>query len=279
MPCDALWLPPPDRARREHLPAPAPPEASRCTVRQIEPNFRPTSWQEFASSPEVALFEADGHTYSAAAMAVAEDLFYHIMAVLWSPAYRKENEAALRQDWPRVPIPADRGLLAESARLGRAVADLLLPDRPVRGVTCGTIRPELRPLGIPSKVGGGNIDPDTDLKVEATWGFFGAKNAVMCGKGKTLPSAADPNGALDVYINDRVYWAERAAGRVDDDHRRLSGHQEMAQLPRVPRPWPPAAPGRDDLHHRGRTPAEGPAPDGRRPGRELPCGGGKRDGV
>ncbi len=128
------------------------------------------------------------------------------LAVLWSPAYRKENEAALRQDWPRVPIPADRDLLSESAALGRAVADLLLPDRPVRGVTCSTIRPELRGLGVPSKVGGGNIDPDVDLKVEATWGFFGAKNAVMCGKGKTVPSTVDPSGGLDVYINDRVYW-------------------------------------------------------------------------
>ena len=55
-------------------------------------------------------------------------------------------------------------------------------------------------------MGGGNIDPDADLKVEATWGFFGAKNAVMCGKGKTSPAAADPQGALDVYINDRVHW-------------------------------------------------------------------------
>ena len=59
---------------------------------------------------------------------------------------------------------------------------------------------------MPSKVGSGNIDPAADLKVEATWGFFGAKNAVMCGKGKTVPSTVDPNGGLDVYINDRVYW-------------------------------------------------------------------------
>ena len=86
------------------------------------------------------------------------------------------------------------------------MADLRPPDRPVRGVTCGTIRPELRGLGVPSKVGGGNIDPGADLKVEATWGFFGVKNAVMCGKGKTVPSTVDPNGALDIYINDRVYW-------------------------------------------------------------------------
>jgi hypothetical protein len=72
-------------------------------------------------------------------------------------------------------------------------------------LTCGTIRPELRGQGVPSKVGGGRIDPGADLEVEATWGFFGAKSAVMCGKGKTMPSTADPNRALDVYINDRVY--------------------------------------------------------------------------
>ena len=102
------------------------------------------------------------------------------------------------------------------------MADLLLPDRPVRGVTCGTIRPELRPLGIPSKVGGGNIDPGADLKVEATWGFFGAKNAVMCGKGKTVPSTADPNGAIGRLHKRPRLLAECAAGRVGDDHRRLS---------------------------------------------------------
>ena len=59
----------------------------------------------------------------------------------------------------------------------------------------------------PAKLAAGTSTRIADLKVEATWGFFGAKNAVMCGKGKTMPSAADPQGALDVYINDRVYWA------------------------------------------------------------------------
>ena len=29
----------------------------------------------------------------------------------------------------------------------------------------------------------------------------------MCGKGKAVPRSDDPSGALDVYINDRVYWA------------------------------------------------------------------------
>jgi len=174
---------------------------------RVEPNIDPKTLETLCGCYRVRAYEKDRHTWTSRALEIAKNVFFHALAITWSPAYRRENEAALRQDWPRVPIPAQRGLLAESARLGHLVAELLLPDRSVRGVTCGSIRPELRPLGVPSKVGGGNIDPNADLKVEATWGFLGAKNAVMCGKGKTLPSAADPQGALDVYLNDRVYWA------------------------------------------------------------------------
>jgi predicted helicase len=173
---------------------------------RVDPNIDSKTLDAMCSAFGIMARDEDQHGWTEAALDVAQDVFYHTLAITWSPAYRTENEAALRQDWPRVPIPADRDLLSESAGLGRAVADLLLPDRPVRGVTCGTIRPELRGLGVPSKAGGGNIDPGADLKVEATWGFFGAKNAVMCGKGKSVSSTADPSGALDVYINDRVYW-------------------------------------------------------------------------
>jgi hypothetical protein len=141
------------------------------------------------------------------AMAVAETVFYHILAVLWSPAYRQENEAALRQDWPRVPIPADAAILEASAKLGRTVADLLLPDKPMHGVTTGNLRPELRRLAMPSKVGGRAIEEPADTKVDAGWGFRGQKNAVMCGKGSVVPCGDDPENAVNVYINDKVYWA------------------------------------------------------------------------
>src|SRR5947209_11976020 len=58
-----------------------------------------------------------------------------------------------------------------------------------------------------SKLGASPIDPDADLKVEAGWGFRGQKNAVMCGKGRILSSKADPDNALDIFLNDRVYWS------------------------------------------------------------------------
>ena len=34
-----------------------------------------------------------------------EDLFYHVLAVLHDPNYRRENAGALRMEWPRIPLP------------------------------------------------------------------------------------------------------------------------------------------------------------------------------
>jgi hypothetical protein len=151
--------------------------------------------------------EEDGFTQSRSSQIVSEKLFYHMIAVLWSPAYREDNEASLRQDWPRIPIPADPSLLDTSSELGRAVVDLLLPDKPVSGITKGRLKAEIKELAIPMKVGGGNINPDTDLKVDAGWGFYGRGNAVMCGAGRISPNETDPKNAIDVYLNDKVYWS------------------------------------------------------------------------
>jgi predicted helicase len=53
------------------------------------------------------------------------DAFYHSLALLHSPAYRHENAGALRQDWPRIPLPDSKELLLASAALGRKIAALL----------------------------------------------------------------------------------------------------------------------------------------------------------
>lgn len=174
---------------------------------RIDPNIRSAVLETVCRASHIDPFEQDGHTWSKKSLHVAAELFYHLLAVLWSPAYRKENEPALRQDWPRVPMPADAAILATSAKLGRAVADLLLPDKPVSGVTTGKLRPELRALAVPSRIGGKPIEEPADTKVEAGWGFRGQKNAVMCGKGSIVPCDDVPEHAVNVYINDKVYWA------------------------------------------------------------------------
>ena len=78
-----------------------------------------------------------------------EDLFYHVLATLHDPAYRKANAGALRMEWPRIPLPGwpdgeangAAETLVESAARGRELAALLDPDTPVPGVTQAPLAP------------------------------------------------------------------------------------------------------------------------------------------
>jgi hypothetical protein len=172
----------------------------------IAPGIRPAVLDQLCTAWRMRCWRGESHHWSDRAFQLNDWLFAHTLAVLWSGAYSRENSAALRIDWPRVPIPATLKQLEKSAALGERVADLLLVDRSVRGVTTGTITTELRPLGALRKHGGGPLDPDLDLKIDAGWGFLGKGNAVMCGKGRVAPNSDDPLGALDIFLNEQVYW-------------------------------------------------------------------------
>jgi hypothetical protein len=161
-----------------------------------------------------------------------QDLFYHTLAMLHAPIYRKENAGALRQDWPRVPLPGTAELLRASAVLGRQVAALLDIERPVPGVTSGKIHPELQAIGIITRVGGGTLNPAAgDLAVTVGWGHAGKGGVTMPGKGRVekrsytldeLTAIRSGASALaltaeqavaclgtttrDVYLNNTAYW-------------------------------------------------------------------------
>lgn len=128
----------------------------------------------------------------------AELLFHHTLAVLHSPVYRVENAGALRQDWPRVPLPKTVEALEASAALGRQVAALLDVETPVPGVTQGNPREELRTVAVLTTVNGST----PDFVINANWGYFGAGSAVMPGRGRLIIS----DSACDVYLNDTTYW-------------------------------------------------------------------------
>jgi len=55
-----------------------------------------------------------------------EDIFYHIYAVLYSPAYRKRYEEFLKIDFPKVPLPKDYKLFRALSNLGKELVDLHL---------------------------------------------------------------------------------------------------------------------------------------------------------
>lgn len=146
-------------------------------------------------------------------------LFHHAIAVLHAPQYAKENGAALRQDWPRIPLPKERAALVTSADLGRKVAALLDPETPVPGVTAGKIPPALKAIGAPSKTDRGQF-AGRDFAVTARWGIAGKGGITMPGKGKVvgrlfdeaekeaLGAAATLLGpdTCDIYLNDKAYW-------------------------------------------------------------------------
>ena len=174
-----------------------------------------------------------------------EDLFYHVLATLHDPAYRKANAGALRMEWPRIPLPGwpdgeangAAETLVESAARGRELAALLDPDTPVPGVTQAPLRPELAAIAVPATTDGRNMSGE-DFAVTAGWGHFGTGDAVMPGQGRVVERAFTPaeraamgdvmpslgETTFDVYLNARAFWRNVPAAVWDY---RLGGYQVL----------------------------------------------------
>ena len=136
--------------------------------------------------------------YLAKLKAAPEELFYHTLAVLHAPAYRQENGGALRQDWPRVPLPESKPALLASAKLGRQVAALLDTETPIIGVDAGKVRPDLREIAVVTRL----TKETLNLSLTAGWGHAGKGGVTMPGKGKLVQNG----DAYDVYLNDAACW-------------------------------------------------------------------------
>ena len=147
-------------------------------------------------------------------------LFHHAVAVLHAPRYAADHADALRQDWPRVPLPATRGDLEASAALGKRVATLLDPDAPADGVTAGVVGDGFKCVADPVKLDGSSLD-EADREVTARWGSAGQGGATMPGPGKSVARAFTAAEAaalgpvavarlgpdtLDVYLNATTFW-------------------------------------------------------------------------
>nr|MBA3531881.1 N-6 DNA methylase [Ardenticatenales bacterium] len=158
-------------------------------------------------------------------------LWLHALAIGYSPAYLAEHEDGIRMDWPRIPLPAHRDLLLDSAALGQRVAALLDTERALPGVTTGSIEPALRPLAVIARAGGGALDPNAGhLTLTAGWGYPSG-SGVMPGRGDARPrdySTAEREAiaasaatlglseeealarlgshTYDIYLNDLAHW-------------------------------------------------------------------------
>lgn len=154
----------------------------------------------------------------------AVSIWFHCLAICFSPEYLSDNDDGVREDFPRIPLPASKDVLISSAQLGERVADLLDAEEPVADITAGSIPAWLRSICVISRVGGGGLNPEEgELDVTVGWGHQNARGIVMPGKGKAvlrdymreehaaLGSAGDYANHLggktfDVYLNEVAYY-------------------------------------------------------------------------
>ncbi len=154
-----------------------------------------------------------------------ESMFFHVLAILQDPLYRRENMTALRHGWSRVPLPASEPNIIHSAGLGARVASLLDVGR--REVDSG----RLLWAGALASATATPLDSAADLAVTARWAIAGKGGITMPSTGKLTgrPYTDDEVAAItehaatlgmtreqaiellgetcfDVYLNDVAYW-------------------------------------------------------------------------
>jgi len=160
--------------------------------------------------PEPDNGEADG-------LPVHALIWWHALAVGYSPAYLAEHADGIRGDWPRIPLPATAAALIASATLGRELAALLDTENTVAGVTAGKPRAELATIAVLATAGNIALDEGQHLKLTAGWGHAGKGNVTMPGKGKldTRPRRDDErvvgdealgDDTRDVWLNNACCW-------------------------------------------------------------------------
>jgi hypothetical protein len=163
------------------------------------PNLSPPALDYLAKiEPRIRAFEAggalpeiDGPGGQSVTPALNLDalLWQHILAVLFTPAYNRENQEALRQDWPRLPIPNWRqpealvyggSALGIFAGLGRRIGQLLSPE---------PLNPDdwhrLASLAALSPSPDQTCAPG-DLRLSDAWSVPTKDNAVRPGKGEVI---------------------------------------------------------------------------------------------
>jgi len=134
----------------------------------------------------------------------AELIWYHALAIGYSPAYLTKNADGIRQDWPRIPLPKEKDLLRASAAIGRQVVALLDTEAPISGVTAGKIRDDLKTIAVFQHVDGKPAKPESgDLDLTAGWGHGGKGGVTMPGKGKIIRR---DDRAYDIFLNAVSCW-------------------------------------------------------------------------
>ncbi|MBM4163059.1 MAG: hypothetical protein FJ222_01240 [Lentisphaerae bacterium] len=74
------------------------------------------------------------------------------------------------------------------------------------GVTCGSVRDDLKPIAVCVRADGRQVNPDTgDLDLTAGWGHVGQGGVTMPGRGR-VEETLNAQRSLNIYLNDTILW-------------------------------------------------------------------------
>jgi Type ISP C-terminal specificity domain/Eco57I restriction-modification methylase len=187
------------------------------------------AWRPNLSVRAMEYLTEIGVTDAQTSQASAQLIWLHALAIGYSPLYLEENGDAIRNDWPRVPLPDTASDLLSSAQLGQRLADLL--DMDTNDAALGpAVLARRRTVARLSSVSGRPLAEDSgDLAITISWGVeqereqrSGAiSHVVMPGNGRieirhrtdaereaVTSDEVDLLGTevVDVYLNDEAYW-------------------------------------------------------------------------
>ena len=187
------------------------------------------TWRPNLSARAMDYLTEIGVTDVQTSQANAQLIWLHALAIGYSPLYLEENGDAIRNDWPRVPLPGALSTLLSSAELGQHLADLLDID-----TNDAALGPEVlarrSTVAQLNCVGGRPLALDKgDLAITAGWAIEQTRRQrsgaisriVMPSSGRievrhrsdtereaVTIDELDLLGTevVDVYLNDEVYW-------------------------------------------------------------------------
>lgn len=203
------------------LARPEPAGDARLFEPETDPDAQP--WQPNLSEDALAYLSELGYDDAHESRETASLIWLHALAIGYSPLYLDENGDAIRNGWPRVPLPEDADALEASARLGARIAGLLDLDTEADGVT-GATKALLQ--SVATVVG----DAPADLELRSGWAIVqrrtqksgAVSRIVMPSDGRAvarLRTTAESaplsqeqiellgDDVIDVYLNESTYWS------------------------------------------------------------------------
>ena len=131
-------------------------------------------WKPNLSERALQYLDELGYDDAQSSRDTARLLWLHVLAVGYAPLYLEENGVAIRNGWPRVPLPPRRDQLEDSAVLGRTISALLDIDTPLAGLD-NNPKLYLKAVGSVRRTDGKAI-ATSDLEVTAGWGVRQVRN-------------------------------------------------------------------------------------------------------